>query len=138
MPESANLFKLKCRVFYTKGKLHFASNQYEAALEAYDTVIETSKNLSVFYQQKYTAKAIENKASVIVLTSNYTAVQALIKEAESIYESNPLNTNEELRIKFNIKKAQLLKKCSFFQDSYNLLEVTLKDLEDMVSAQETE
>lgn len=98
-------------------------------MEAYDQVVALSKNLPLFYERKYTAKAMENKASVIVLTSDYPQVLKIIADTEKLYTSEPLSQNQELQVKFNIKKAQLLKKCSFFREAFRLLSSTLEKLE---------
>lgn len=128
---SFSAFKALCKLHYAYGKLLYANNDYENSLLEYQKVVELCKSrsssdqieLEANFTKKQHAKALENKASVKCMSSNYTDALRLMDQAEEVYRNNKGEwvLAKTLKFKFLRKKAVTLKKCSYFKECETLL-----------------
>lgn len=91
---------------YLVGRIYYQMNFYEEALESYDKITNDSR---------YFQKALTNKASVYCQAREFKSALELV---------NSVNTSTMLpveKIKHELKRANILKRASFFPQAKTLL-----------------
>ena len=103
------------------GKILYAENSYAKAIREFEKVTSADG-----VNKKRVAKAWLNIGLVKCMSSNHKQAHELLEKAVPYIEPD----NKLLRFKYMIKKATLLKKSSWFRESYDLL----KKLEEEICA----
>ena len=111
--------QVKAKAHYIMGKILYAENQYARAMREYEKI--TSED---GISKKRVAKTWLNMALVKCMSSNHKQALAICEKAVPYIE----DSNKLLRFKYLIKKATLLKKSSWFKESFELLQKLEKEI----------
>ena len=111
--------QVKAKGHYILGKIYYAENSYTKSLREFEKITSVEG-----VNKKRVAKAWLNSALVKCMSSNHKKALVMLEKAVLYIEED----NKLLRFKYMLKKATLLKKSSWFRESYDLLKKLEKEI----------